>query len=674
MAAYNVKNIYQEPEDPSLQAQSTGIIGNAKASVVNPIPSANPVVATAPVANNQSAPVNDYKAQAQNLYQTNFGRAGDDEGINYWANQLAGGANINDVTNSFKNAAKNVYEQYATDPNYVKNNPVAAGYVAQDMNKGIISGANNPQWNDQYLQSQTLRPDIYGKLYAGDVSGADASTSARGLGVSNRGQYGERMPGLTIGNPTGQGVTPVATDAAFRYGVNVKDAYAKAGIAMPTGSYSGPNGSWVPDAGASDTLEARNLRIKALTDAGMPADWVNQEADNGFWMPATSDTIPWQSNKGKVFGADGTPTTPTQPTNNYLPPSGTGAPLANNSGGGIIGAVKNNYLPSGAGSSIPANSQGAYIGADGKVYTQDGKLYNSPNGAFNYMPATLGSPTQWNVTPQQTVQGQLKEIIDPNGALAQQARTRGMQYANDRGLLNSSMGQTAADSALYDQAMQIANADATIYAKAGGYNADMSNQFATQNVNAQNTAGQFNANASNNLQANNLQANTSLATTEMNNAASQANAQLAAKTQEMTAKLQAGTQLTLADKELYGKLQMADYDAKTRINLANIDSATRTRLGETEANYKNVLQTNQSAANIYQQITQNIAAIQTSSLSADAKSQAITNLETKLKESLSVLGAISGMNLGDLVTVSTPTVTPPTPNADYYGSILEGIP
>lgn len=89
----------------------------------------------------------------------------------------------------------------------------------------------------------------------------------------------------------------------------------------------------------------------------------------------------------------------------------------------------------------------------------------------------------WNVTPNQTVASQFASLTDPNSALMQQARARAMQGMNSRGIVNSSMAQTAADSAMYDAAMPIAKQDAATYADAGKTNAGFTQQW---NINDKN--------------------------------------------------------------------------------------------------------------------------------------------------------------------------------------------
>lgn len=123
------------------------------------------------------------------------------------------------------------------------------------------------------------------------------------------------------------------------------------------------------------------------------------------------------------------------------------------------------------------------------------------------------------VSEEETVQYQLGQIIDPNSELMKSARTRGLQYANQRGLLNSSIAAQAAEQAVLDAAIPIAQQDARTYADAAGQVTDFEGRGALQdaqlgtnvsmfnvgednvtnrfNAESQNRAGEFNANAAN---------------------------------------------------------------------------------------------------------------------------------------------------------------------------------
>jgi len=65
-----------------------------------------------------------------------------------------------------------------------------------------------------------------------------------------------------------------------------------------------------------------------------------------------------------------------------------------------------------------------------------------------------------------TAQGQLGSMLDSDSPLMKRAETKGKQFANQRGLLNSSMAAGAAQGAMIDRATPIAKQDA-------GYNQDL---------------------------------------------------------------------------------------------------------------------------------------------------------------------------------------------------------
>jgi len=94
----------------------------------------------------------------------------------------------------------------------------------------------------------------------------------------------------------------------------------------------------------------------------------------------------------------------------------------------------------------------------------------------------------------QTVQGQLNNLISQDNPLMQKAATQGQQYANKRGLLNSSIGAGATQSAMMDYAMPIAQADAATENNfsMAKYNTDLQKNVNTQlqNFGLQNMATQ----------------------------------------------------------------------------------------------------------------------------------------------------------------------------------------
>lgn len=117
------------------------------------------------------------------------------------------------------------------------------------------------------------------------------------------------------------------------------------------------------------------------------------------------------------------------------------------------------------------------------------------NGNPTYTASLLSAPTKWNVDKNQTVSGQLEADLKAGSPLMQLARTQGLESAASRGLLNTSMAVGAAQTAMIDKAMPMAQQDATTHSQAAGWNAGQSNDFAKTNQNAINAAAQYNKSA-----------------------------------------------------------------------------------------------------------------------------------------------------------------------------------
>ncbi len=217
----------------------------------------------------------------------------------------------------------------------------------------------------------------------------------------------------------------------------------------------------------------------------------------------------------------------------------------------------------------------------------------------------------------QTVQGQLKTILAEGSPLLDQAQTRAAQGAQQRGLLNSSMAVTAGQSALYDAATPIAQADAGIYGSAATNNANFQQQTSLANQASSNTVNLQNASS--------------------RQQAAQFNAQSANQASTRTAELQASRDQASADNKL--KLMLQQMDANTRTDLVNL-----------EANYKTTMQASQSASDLYKQTIQMITNItQDTKLNATAKNAAIAQQKELLANGMNLIGAMNDIGVGDLL-------------------------
>lgn len=240
----------------------------------------------------------------------------------------------------------------------------------------------------------------------------------------------------------------------------------------------------------------------------------------------------------------------------------------------------------------------------------------------SYTPATA-TPTQANatsydphafaVTSDQTVQGQLKGLIDEDSPLMQQAATRAKQEQNARGTANSTMAMQAGHQAVIASALPIAQQDATAF-----------NNAATRTTDAQNAALNFGAAAQN---------QTSQANAQLGTNVSLANAQ--AVNQAFTTAVNNATQLT-----------NTRLNNETQVALQGLDAQSKMALAQLDANNRQLLQQSQGASNAYVQAVTNIANISTSNvLSKEAKDAATASQLNMLNEQLRALGAVGGLDL-----------------------------
>jgi hypothetical protein len=260
-------------------------------------------------------------------------------------------------------------------------------------------------------------------------------------------------------------------------------------------------------------------------------------------------------------------------------------------------------------------------------------------------------PTLRSVQSNETVKGQLGSLIDENSPFLQQARSRAQQAMAGRGLLNSSIGQTAADSAVYDAAMPIATADANAYGQTARDNQSVTNQTAQFNAGQTSDMTKFNSTSSNTA---------SQFGADAANRASTANAQLGLQAQEDTAnnKFKADSQnadaqnkILMQDLDNKLKASMVNMDTSTKLSLENMGDSTKLALGNIEASYKMLMQSSQSAADLYKQGMVNITNTMTNKdMTPDAKQAAVNNQLGMINAGLGIVGAISNLNLDTLLT------------------------
>ena len=272
----------------------------------------------------------------------------------------------------------------------------------------------------------------------------------------------------------------------------------------------------------------------------------------------------------------------------------------------------------------------ADAGANSPAATYDPTL-----GTAGQTTATGYQATPYEVAPGGLVENRIKDIVKGNSPLMQQAEQLALARSNDRGMLNSSIGTAAGQSAVIAAAAPIATSDA------GSINAAMTNT-----ANAQNAASQFNTGEVN--KANELNANL---TSQMN--AINANASNAALNLEAQAQ---NAQI------------MSRLDQQQKLQMQQVLNANQMLLNQ-----------NSAAAQLAQQTMTNIANIQMSTtLDAAAKATAIAGQMNLMNESLRATqviatnapGQISSLGIADLFGGGTST--PQDPGGTTTGGTTTG--
>lgn len=265
----------------------------------------------------------------------------------------------------------------------------------------------------------------------------------------------------------------------------------------------------------------------------------------------------------------------------------------------------------------------ANMGKSAEQQLQESKAYYSGAGT----PSTIGTgytSTDWNVGKDQTVEGRLANLTDPNSALNQQAAAQALQTSNSRGLINSSLAVTAGQDAVLKNALPIAQQDASTFATAGQTNAA-----------AKNTSSQFNAAATNQASLANQSVESQKQLAQAQNASQEKISQLSSDTQKFLGELTANTNLATTKLSADTQLSLGTLDAKTKTDLQNIVSKN-----------SQLLQANTSAANATSQLMASIAQVQANDkLDAEAKQTAVNNLINVMNESLRTFNDISGAGL-----------------------------
>jgi len=279
----------------------------------------------------------------------------------------------------------------------------------------------------------------------------------------------------------------------------------------------------------------------------------------------------------------------------------------------------------------PATGVGTTPINAGSVSDQLDTILGATTPSTSTTPATPSY--NWNVTPDQTVQGQVAGIID-NKALSpimERAQAGANEAANARGLINSSMGVQAGQAAVLDAALPIATADAATNATAAQFNAGMGFDFAKMDKAAAITLKQMDVQQQNDL--------VKLATAQ-------------------------GYNIESMNAQQINDLAKMDVDNKNKIALEKMDNDTQIELAGIQSKYQTTLGTNKIASDLYTTTLNNITAIQNDpkidgtvrdANGKTAKDRAVDVQTNMLQSAYAVIEGISGIEgIQELLGFNTP--------------------
>lgn len=311
---------------------------------------------------------------------------------------------------------------------------------------------------------------------------------------------------------------------------------------------------------------------------------------------------------------------------------------------GLVNSVSSTN-PNGYTSTIPGQP-GYDDGSSASSTLNTAKSYYSTPAPAAQIASQGYTPTNWDVSQDQTVEGRINGLTDPNSAMNVKAATEATQTAAARGLVNSSLAVTAGQDAVLKNALPIAQQDANTYASSAQFNAGAKNSAAQFGANAANVANLTGADINQRNYSAELGADTQLATNKATNDTQLAANKLTNDTSVLNTKTNSDTQQFVANLNSATSLATSKLSAETQTAIAGMDNASKSQLQDVISSNSQLLQASTSAANLVTQYSTNIGNIQMSTtMDAAAKQQAVSNQLNILKASLAAIGAVSGLNL-----------------------------
>jgi hypothetical protein len=292
-------------------------------------------------------------------------------------------------------------------------------------------------------------------------------------------------------------------------------------------------------------------------------------------------------------------------------------------------------------------------------------------------------------TETDTVAGQLDKILSQDNPYVTRARASSTQAMNARGLVNTTMAGQAGEAAAIDAALPIASQDAATFSTQRLTNQQAGNTASQFGAGAANQAGIVNAGAANQIVQQKLTGEQQIgaigAQGEQTRATQAQGGDISARIATLQGQIQTGlldtqgvqTRMTDAQRAaaqtelatLQGTIQssLSTQQAGEATALQELKGTQATGLADIEAEFKGLMQANASAATLLSQTSKRIGDILNDpNTSVEQKQRAVDIEVDLLRNELTIIGAIVGVDLAGLIDFApvVPGAPPPPPSDD----------
>lgn len=367
-----------------------------------------------------------------------------------------------------------------------------------------------------------------------------------------------------------------------------------------------------------------------------------------------------------------------------------------------------------------ASSQGASAPSSLDVTNASAsKALTSPDSKAS---STGYSASQRSVGADELVQNQLTKITSQDSPLMQRARSEGMLTAARRGLQNSSIAAGAAQGAMVDRAIPVAQQDAATYLQTGLSNQEAENRAREFGAGAENTAALSNAQSANDIAKLNAQLETAVSQgnaeaanairtrlAELQTQTSQFNAEQANEVSKLNAQLQTATAEGNRDAVNAINARLAELTTQTNqfnagltqeANMRNAEAENQMRTQVLQANaelnkqylagtqamdlatiqgtYQQLISSNETASNLYRSYFDSISQVMANKdMPPDRVAQMVNVQQSMLEAGLRMMDKMNGLNLGEFElpgASGTSSSITPTPGSGVTGGTTQPTP